>query len=503
MFSAAHLPVTAVTPELDDTVYEKCGIVGVYDASGGAVTSAYVAIEALGHRGQDGVGISYVEQSGLEEPQIKVEKALGRVAAAFSGGAELADTRSNQAIAHVRYGTTETDNPFDALHPLDIPVTNPDLSCKLAHNGQFDMDNLTSLAKHYEVPPIGTDSELAAALFGAAIDKFGHIEPALHHLLPQLEGAFSLTILSPEAVYGVRDRNGLRPLAIGSSGDSIMIASEVRGLHGGDHYNNHRLDYEYDGEVQPGTYVIIDDYGVREERWADSDQKTCIFEYTYLSKADNIINGIRVGDTRFEAGSMLAEMDGVQAELVVPVLGSAKVYAHGYAAASGIEYSEALRKNPDRKNPESDRTFIEKTQLDREAAVRQKFIVDEVAVKDRSVVVVDDSLVRGTTTKIIIQMLRDAGAKEVHVRIGSAVYSDTCKFGVNVQSRQELLAYERTVDDMNIAIGADSLMFLPLQNMHEAVGVDASEVCDGCMGGSYPTPHRVASSTLAPVIAIV
>lgn len=500
MFSTEHPPVTMEVPELDDAVYEKCGIVGVYEASGDAVTSAYVAIEALQHRGQDGVGISYVEQSGLDVPQIKVEKALGRVATAFSGGAELADRRSKQAIAHVRYGTTETDSPFDALHPLDIPVSTPNLSYKLAHNGQFNMDNLIDLAKQYDIPPIGTDTELAASLFGAVIDKFGHIEPALHRLLPQLEGAFSLAILSPEAIYGVRDRHGVRPLVIGSSGDSIMIASEIRGLNGTDHDGNHRLNYEYDGEVRRGTYVVIDDYGVREERWADSDQRTCIFEYTYLSKADNIINGIRVGDTRFEAGTILAESDNIQADLVVPVLGSAKVYAHGYAAASGIEYSEALRKNPNRENPESDRTFIAKTQLDREAAVRQKFIVDEAAVEGKSLVVVDDSLVRGTTTRIIIQMLRDAGAKEVHTRIGSDVYSNICKFGVNVQSQEELLSYRRTIDEMNAVIGADSLMFLPLEKMHEAVGVDASEVCDGCMGGSYPTPRPEASRVPTAVL---
>jgi amidophosphoribosyltransferase len=495
MVNGEHEPVPAEVLPFEDKPREHCGVVGIYDPEGEAVPSAYAAIESLQHRGQDGVGISYAESGVNGEQYIETVKALGRVASAFEGGEALKDINNSEyATAHVRYGTTKEEDPYEALHPLKFEARGDEYT--VAHNGQFDMDVLSRVAVEHGVLPRGTDSELFASVLKTSTEYHGQLEPALHNLLPQMDGAFSLSILGPEGVYGVRDRHGVRPLVLGTNDRASMVASEVRALTAPDHDGN-QLDFEFKREVNPGTYVVINEHGIREQRWAEEDKKACLFEPVYLSKPENTINGTKVEAYRYRAGEMLAaadQEDGLEADMVVPVLGSAKVYAKGYEAISAIHYEEAIAQN------KPDRIFIEKTQQAREAAIQQKFSIDEnVELEGKSVVLLDDSLVRGTTMggknelvqikNGLVQMLRNAGASEIHIRIGSDVYSKPCTFGVNVQSEEELLAYGRTVDEMAELLGADSLKFLPLEKMHEAAGVKADEVCDGCMGGSYPEPE--------------
>lgn len=485
-------------------VKDKCAVVAVYDPEGDAAHIAHLALKALQHRGQDGAGISYIEQEAREDngSRIGLKKAFGRVATGFQGGKLLQGIGPTEGAAgQVSYGITETDNAFDALQPIFITALGKTYS--LQHNGQFDMDNLDELAVEHGTGYYGTDSERVADLLKQHIEEQGHIEPAMQNLLPQLEGAFSMTILSEDASYGIRDRHGVRPLVLGTVEDKRMISSEVCGLKAADEDGNPQLDFKLKRVVPPGTYVVMNEDGFREERWAEKDSKFCIFEDVYLSKPDNVMteDGITAGEYRVNAGAILAHRDKASSSMIIPVLGSAKSYAKGYEAASDITYVEALKKNPDRKNPESDRTFIEKTQEAREAAVRDKFIVEKELVNGQDVTLIDDSLVRGTTTKIIIKMLKEAGAQKVHVRIGSPRYTKKCTFGVNVQSEEELLSYNRTIEEMAEVIGADSLEFLTTEEMYDARGVKKEEVCDGCMGGSYPQPRKEVEGIPLPMAA--
>lgn len=479
MLKPESAPAQINTSLINDEIREKCGVAGVYMPEGYAVQATYLAIEAMQHRGQDGAGISFIEQGPQNTTALVIKKELGRVASGFKDGMSLSHiTKPQFATGHVRYGTTEAEDEYDALHPLRFTARNKDYS--VAHNGQMDMDELSRVALEHGIEPVGTDTDLFTKILAVNVEEHLHLEPALHRFLPQLKGAFNLSILSDEGIYAVTDSHRMRPYVLGKhKSGGVMAASEVGGLKA--------ADFSFTKEIPEATYVVINEDGVREETWGKKNKKRCIFEYTYVSKPDNIIDGITVGDYRFVAGEMLANKETVEANMVVPVLGSARSYARGFEFGSHIPYVEALQKNPNRKNPKSDRTFIAKTQEDREAAVRDKFIVDADAVKDKSVVLVDDSLVRGTTTRIIIEMLREAGAAEVHVRIGSEIYADICKYGVNVKSKDELLSQGNSVEDMARLIGADSLQFLPRKEMHEAAQTTEDEVCDGCMkDGNYP-----------------
>lgn len=488
--SREQAPVANFEFETGGELREKCGVVGVYQPDGTAPQSAFYAIDALQHRGQDGVGLSVeVETDG--RASIQIRKALSKVAMAWDrqGFFKDIDTKSDYATAHVTYKTTEREDDYEALQPLEKEVNGDEYS--ISHNGQFDIETLSEVAYESGLEPEGSDSEVFAKVLQKKIKDYGHIEPALHQLLPQLEGAFSLIIQGPEGIYAVRDRHGIRPLAIGHDGEATMAASEVRALEGKDKYDKPRLDFEFEREVDPGTYVVINEHGVRDVRWAKEDKKTCLFEKVYLSKPDNIIDGQLVSDFRYKVGEMLAEMETVDADIVIPVLGSAKFYAHGYADKSGLEYNDEILE----KNEEIGRTFLQKTLADQQDAVENKFkinpeYIEEGLLEGKKVIVVDDSVVRGNTIRKIVRLFKDAGAAEVYVRSGSDLYSKTCAYGVNVQSEEELLSYKRKLEEMREEIGADSLAFIPLEKMHEAAEVKADEVCDGCMGGSYPEKRK-------------
>lgn len=397
-------------------------------------------------------------------------------------GSLEADSKQRLASAHTRYQTVSALDPYEALQPLGDKIT-------IAHNGQFDYEKLTELARQKDVRTEGTDSQIAARLIESEAERHGHIEPAMFDLLPQFEGAFSLSVLTPDAVYAVRDRHAMRPLVLGEREDeAVIIASEKGALDA--------TEAEFIKEIEPGTYVSINRSGESRERtWSEADKAICLFEKTYLSKPQNIIEGQKVSDYRFLVGGELAKVDPVPADLVVPVLGSAKYYAKGYSVASGVAYEDkALAKNPNRPNSDSDRTFIGLTQEERKQAVREKFLIDPKLIKDKDIILIDDSLVRGTTMKVIIQMLREAGAGSVHVRIGSDKYVDTCRYGVNVQDKDELLATGKTTEEMKDIIGADSLAFTPLAAMRDKAlssGDKNENYCDGCMGGEYPAKNRL------------
>lgn len=458
-------------PVWDDKPAEACGVVGVYDPNGNAAKLAHLAIRALNHRGQDGWGVSYAAEG------IKTRHELGLIPE-FT---EISQNSSTLSSAHTRYQTVPAEDSYGALQPLD------EEEFTFAHNGQFNREVLAELAEEELFRAQGTDSQVAAKLLAQKIEKHGHIEPAMFDLLPKMEGAFSLGILTNNAVYGVRDRHGMRPLVVGQRDDeAIILSSEKGGLDA--------VNAEFIREIEPASYVAINENGIRTESWGRPDKAVCLFEKTYLSKPENIIEGQPVSEYRYLLGQELAGIKPVAADIVVPVLGSAKHYARGYADSSGIKYEDkALAKNPNRKSVDSDRTFIGLNQEDREQAVREKFVIDPELARGQDMVLIDDSLVRGTTMKTIIQMLREGGANSVHVRIGSDRYVDTCRYGVNVQSQEELLATGRTTEEMSEAIGADSLAFTSLSKMREIAlssGKPGENYCDGCMGGKYPSERR-------------
>jgi amidophosphoribosyltransferase len=476
-----------------DKPREECGVVGVYSPEGDAQLLTREALEALQHRGHEGAGVSFNAHNEVGF-RIGAIKGVGRVATVFGDGEDLrALPPINFATGHVRYGTSQFGDKAEGVQPMHSERGN----FTIAQNGNFLEESLRELALERGIQPGGTDTKVFTDLLGDYVEEFRHIEPAMHRLLPQLEGAFSLVALTEEGIYAARDTHAVRPLVLGTIRDTgaLVVASEVVGLEA--------IGAEFIKEVDPGTYVAINQHGMRKETWGNADPAPCIFELIYLSKPENVHFGVKVKEFRLRAGEMMADKDLIQGDIVVPVLGSGKYYAQGYSLASGTPYEEkGLMKNPDRKNPTSDRTFISGSQKEREQEVRGKFIVDPEAVAGKRVVLIDDSLVRGTTMNVIVAMLREAGASEVHVRVPSAKYVDTCHLGVNVRDKNELLATGRTTEQMSRAIGADSLLFLTLEETKRAAGAAFGDVaCSGCLGGKYAGEPR--QRTLERKLALV
>jgi amidophosphoribosyltransferase len=464
---------------------DECGVTGAYAPDGGAVLLTYLMQRRLQHRGQESYGVA----SGTigESFYISKFREMGRVAAAMSiQEAERFRPGDNGAVGQNRYATGARKGMRDGMQPF-IPEQSNALFA-LAHNGHLYERRLKDLADEYGVIPAGSDSKVLTEILGAATEKHGHIEPALYEVAPKINdmsdylpaerraSAFELTILTQEGVIGMREDKGVRPLWLGTVEDTgaQVISSEVGGLK--------EVHATPDHEFLAGRRV---------ERWAPADLKTCLFELIYLSKPGNIINGTLVEDYRMNAGAVLAEKAkrlGIWPDTSVPVLGSGEFYAKGLSAAMGIPYIEGLKKNPNRPNPD-DRTFI-MPQSEIEAAVRGKFMASADLVRDRRLIVTDDSIVRGNTAPVIVQMLREAGAAEVHLMIGAPKYQDICRLGLDVQNKEQLLAFGRTDEEMRRFTGADTLTFLTLEEAIGAAQWNPDMTCAGCMGGNYPSCSR-------------
>lgn len=470
-------------PEVhSEALREKCGVVAVYSPAGTALPDAYDALRALQHRGQDGSGFSYIEQTPHGD-RLATIKQLGLIANAYIdiNVHPIRNVGPQLAIAHVRYGTASTEDPYNALHPQIIEAG--DQTMAIAQNGQLDMDALSKLAFSYDIESDGTDTEVLAKVLGQAVTRYGRIEPALRKILPELRGAFNLAILGNDAIYTVTDRHHVRPFVIGRHMSSLMVASEVGALHA--------AGFSHIGETQGGTFNVIEKDGmgiIRTERWAAEDRQSCLFELTYLSKAQNVIDGVQVGSYRRRAGAALAEQEDpdFRPDIVVPILGTAKAYAQGYSQELNVPYLEALKKNP-----LSNRTFIAATQVEREQAVADKFKLDyPEELTGKKVVLIDDSLVRGTTIQGIIRKIRSANPAEVHVRIGAEKVSDTCRLGVNIAQQSELFACND--DELE---GVDSIRYLSLEAMITATGRSVDRFCHGCLGGTYPASTELAKAS--------
>lgn len=462
--------------EPTDKLKEECGVFGIYDFSGEDVASTiYYGLFALQHRGQESCGIAVSDTNG---PKGKVlsHKGMGLVNEVFTGD-HLAQLKGDIGVGHVRYSTAGGSTRENA-QPLVLNYIKGTLG--LAHNG-----NLVN------APELRRELELNGAIFQTTIDtevmayhiarervKAKNVEGAVANAMKKMKGAYSLIVMSPRKLIGARDPYGFRPLCIGKRDNAYILASETCALD--------TIGAEFIRDVEPGEIVTITPQaGIVSDRSMclpkDSKEKVgrCIFEYIYFGRPDSHLDGISVYNSRIKAGRFLAQDSPVEADLVVGVPESGNVAALGFALESGIPYGMAFFKNS-----YVGRTFIKPKQSSRESSVQVKLNVLREAVKGKRVVMIDDSIVRGTTSDRIVRMLREAGAKEVHMRVSSPPFLYPCYFGTDVPAREQLIAYNREVEDIRKIIGADSLGYLRLERLPELV--DGLDICNGCFTGKYP-----------------
>ena len=454
-------------------IKEECGVFGIYDFDGGDVASTiYYGLLALQHRGQESCGIAVSDTSG---PKGKVlsSKDMGLVNEAFTPEI-LEKLKGDIGVGHVRYSTAGSSTRENA-QPLVLNYVKGTLA--LAHNG--NLINAPELRKELEytgaIFQTTIDSEVIAYFIARERLNSKTVEEAVGRAIKKIKGAYSLIIMSPRKLIGARDPFGFRPLCIGKRDNSYVLASETCALD--------TIGATFVRDVEPGEIVTISP-----EKGIESDKSMCIpkeqharcvFEYIYFARPDSFVDGMSVYNSRILAGRYLAIDSPVDADLVVGVPESGNCAALGYAMESGIPYGQAFVKNS-----YVGRTFIKPGQKNRESSVQVKLNALRDAVEGRRVIMIDDSIVRGTTSDRIVRMLREAGAKEVHMRVSSPPFLWPCYFGTDIPARDQLIAYNRSVDEICKIIGADSLGYLKEERLSQIV--EGREICSGCFTGKYP-----------------
>ncbi len=491
--TVAH-PPTAPTGDLGGArtgARDECGVFAVYAPGDSAATLAYYGLYALQHRGQESAGIAVSDGR-----HILVTKEMGLVNQVFNEQ-RLAGADGHIGIGHVRYSTTGAST-WDNAQPA-FKVTPSGHGIAIGHNG--NLVNTADLARH--LGPAGdkctTDSDLLATMLAADADT--SLEEAIVATCSLVSGAFSLVVMDETTIYGVRDRHGVRPLVLGRlATGGYVIASETAAL---DIVGAHLIR-----EIEPGEMVAIDEHGVRARRWAEPEPKYCSFEYVYLARPDQRNDDPAGGQrsvyaSRHEMGRLLAEADPVEADLVIPVPDSGTAAAAGYAEASGIPYAEGLVKNR-----YVGRTFIQPSQSLRQLGIRLKLNPLRDVLGGKRLVVVDDSIVRGNTSRQLVRMLRECGATEVHIRVSSPPVRNPCYYGIDMATRAELIASGLSTEEIRDFTGADSLAYLSLDDLVTSTGRPKDSLCRACFDGVYPIPvpgDHVAGSkehpTLFPVEA--
>jgi len=455
-------------------LHESCGIFGIYAPGVDVARVTFFALYALQHRGQESAGIATAE-----DDRIYIHTDMGLVSHAFNEEG-LARLKGNIAIGHNRYSTTGSSVICNAQPVL---VGTMDLRMALGHNG--NITNSSSLRVELEEKGFdfnsSTDSEIIANLILSAPEK--DLEGKIKYAMRRLQGAYSLVILANDKLYGVRDPMGVRPLCVGSLDGGWVLASETCAL---DH-----IGAQYIREIEPGEIVTIDGNGVRSTRIESGKKALCIFEYIYFARPDSLLNGKLIYTTRERMGAILSREHPVEADMVMGIPDSATAAGIGYARASGIPYHEGLLKNR-----YVGRTFIEPDQRLRELGVRLKFNPLTQEISGKRLVVVDDSIVRGTTTPRVISMLRKAGAREVHMRICAPPIRYPCFFGVDMATRWELIAAQKSVAEIKDTIGADSLGYISMEGLIEAVDQPSDVFCVACFTGEYPMPVQLEMDKL-------
>lgn len=475
--------LTAVVDPADKG-QDECGVFGVWAPGEEVAKLSYFGLYALQHRGTQSAGIA-----ASNGEQILVFRDMGLVSQVFDEN-DLETLPGHMAIGHTRYSTTGAhawENAQPTLGPTGYG------SVALCHNGNLtNFEELQSLAderldKHREVVAAhkqkprrtrahrdsSSDTSLITELL-ASSDADNLTDAALG-LLPQIKGAFSLVFMDENTLYAARDRHGVRPLALGKIDRGWVVASETAALD--------IVGASFVREIQPGELIAIDEDGLRSHRFAEEKAARCVFEYVYLARPDSVINGKTVHSSRVEMGRRLAREHAVDADLVIATPDSGTPAAVGYAEESGIPFGQGLMKNA-----YVGRTFIQPSQTIRQLGIRLKLNPVKENIEGKRLVVVDDSIVRGNTQRALIRMLREAGAKEIHVRISAPPVKWPCFFGIDFATRAELIANGLDTEEICRSLGADSLGYISLDGMIEATEQNSSQLCTACFSGDYKIP---------------
>ena len=464
--------VSSMHEEVADGLHEECGVFGIYDFDGGDVASSvYYGLLALQHRGQESCGIAVGDTDGPRK--VITHKGMGLVNEVFTPGI-LEGMHGDIGVGHTRYSTAGSSTRENA-QPLVLNYIKGTLA--LAHNG--NLINAPELRRELEysgaIFQTTIDSEVIAYHIARERVNTATVEEAVSRAMSKIKGAYSLVVMSPRKLIGARDPFGFRPLCIGKRDNTYILASETCALH--------TIGAEFIRDVEPGEIVSISPKnGIVSDKshcLPKEKEARCIFEYIYFARPDSHIDGVGVYTSRVQAGKYLAMDSPVDADLVVGVPESGNAAALGFSLQSGIPYGTAFVKNS-----YIGRTFIKPKQSSRESSVQVKLSVLREAVEGKRVIMIDDSIVRGTTSDRIVRMLRDAGAKEVHMRVSSPPFLYPCYFGTDVPAREQLIAYNRSIEDIRQIIGADSLAYLRLERLGDMVG--GLPHCQGCFTGKYP-----------------
>lgn len=454
----------------DERIKEACGVFGIFNPHGeDAAPFVYYGLSSLQHRGQESCGIAVFDTGG-PRGNMCVHRGMGLVNEVFHENI-IHNLKGNLGIGHVRYSTTGEPSLTNA-QPLVMNYVKGTLA--LAHNG--NLVNTRQLRRELEetgaVFQTSTDSEIIAYHIARNRLSSKTVEEAILKTATKIRGAYGLVIASPRKLIGVRDPLGLKPLCLGKRNDSYLIASESCALSA--------VGAEFIRDIRPGEIVTISRDGITSNLdLCQSSHAHCIFEYIYFARLDSTLDGIPVYDARLRAGAALAKTYPAEADLVVGVPDSGITAAQGFAAQSGIPFGIAFYKNS-----YVGRTFIKPTQKERESSVRLKLSVLKNAVKGKDIVLIDDSIVRGTTIANLIRMLKQAGAGKVHVRISSPPFLYPCYFGTDVPSNRQLIASSRSVEEIRQLIGADSLGYLRVEDLKSMV--DDLPLCSACFDNQYP-----------------
>ncbi len=450
------------------SIHEECGLFGISDPHGDCARTTYYGLYALQHRGQEACGIATINQRVLS-----FHKDVGLVGDVFHSDV-LDRLNGTMAVGHVRYATTGGGQRENA-QPLTLKYVKGTLA--VAHNG--NLVNTAELRTFFEyrgaIFQTTTDSELIAYAIAQERLRCASAEEAVCRAVKGLRGAFSLLVMSPQKLIAARDPWGFRPLCMGRRGDAVIFASESCALHA--------VGAEYERELNPGEIVVVEGTQVRSirENCQSASSHMCIFEYIYFARPDSVLCGQSVHLARRNAGRLLAQEFPVEADVVIGVPDSGLDAAMGFAEASGIPYGVGLVKNR-----YIGRTFITPGQESREQAVRIKLGALASCVAGKRVVMVDDSIVRGTTSKQIVSLLREAGATQVHMYSSAPPFIAPCYFGTDIPDKDDLIACNYTQEEMREMIGADSLHFLSLEALHKIAPQADCGFCDGCFTGKYP-----------------
>ena len=471
---------------------DQCGVFGVWAPGEEVSKLTYFGLYALQHRGQESAGIATSNGK-----KLLVYKDMGLVSQVFSESA-LESLVGHVAIGHTRYSTTGSSSWRNAQPTLGKTASG---TVALGHNG-----NLTNTSELLEILRANypeqsdneitggntTDTAVLTALLAGNPDN--SLENTAMELLPKVKGAFSLVFMDEQTLYAARDPQGVRPLVLGRLERGWVVASETAALD--------IVGASFVREVEPGELIAIDENGLRAKQFAIPKRAGCVFEYVYLARPDTSINGRNVYDARVEMGRTLAKEYPVEADLVIPTPESGTPAAIGFSQESGIPYGHGLVKNA-----YVGRTFIEPSQTIRQLGIRLKLNPLREVIKGKRIIVVDDSIVRGNTQRALVQMLREAGAKEIHVRISSPPITWPCFYGVDFATRAELIATGLAPDEVRMSIGADSLGYLSKEGMINSSEQKEGELCTACFTGTYPielpTADRLGKNLLEKGVATI